>query len=123
MSPGIVERSQLKSRLLLCRGGDGKMRIEFVSPIEEIEEENDNVDVFLHLDDGRAHSFVVATPNNIYRCMHNGGLDYFFGVPPVFVERMTPENVERALRAIVTEYGGKWLSVYGALQARAADDE
>jgi uncharacterized membrane protein YpjA len=103
-------------------GEAGKMRIEFVSPIEEIDQENDNVDVFLHLDDGRVYSFVVATPNNIYWCMHNEALDYFFGVPPVFVERMTRENVERALKAIVTEDGGRWLSVYGALQTGAADD-
>jgi hypothetical protein len=99
------------------------MRIEFVSPIEEIDQANDNVDVFLRLDDGRVYSFIVATPNNIYRCMHNEGLDYFFGVPPVFVERMTQENVERALKASVTEDDGKWLSVYGALQTRDGEDE
>lgn len=99
-----------------------KMRIEFVSPIEEIDQANDNMDVFLRLDDGRVYGSVVATPNNIYRCMHNAGLDYFFGVPPVFVERMTRENVERALNAIVTEDDGRWLSVYGALQTTDGED-
>jgi hypothetical protein len=32
----------------------------------------------------------------------------------IFVKRLTNENVERALRAIVSEDDGKWLSVYGA---------
>ena len=99
------------------------MRIEFVSPIEEIDQANDNVDIFLRLDDGRVYSFVVATPNNIYRYMHNEGIDYFFGVPPVLVEKMTLETVERALKAIVTEDDGKWLTVYGTLQTNDDEDE
>lgn len=92
------------------------MRIEFVSPESDIDAENDNVDVHLHLDDGRVYSFVVATPQNIFWCMENEGLDYFFGVPPVFVKRLTRPSVERALKAVVESDGGKWLDVYGTLQ-------
>jgi len=60
------------------------MRIEFVSPVEEIDPENDNIDVFLHLEDGRTFSFLIATPNNIYRCMDNEGLDRFISYPPQY---------------------------------------
>jgi hypothetical protein len=91
------------------------MRVEFAGPIEQINPENDNFDVFLHLDDGRIYNFFVATPNNIYSCMENEGLDYFFGVPPVFVKRLTPENVERALTAILNS-GDEILNIYGTLQ-------
>jgi hypothetical protein len=90
--------------------------IKFVSPLEEADPENDNVDVHINLDDGRTYSLVVATPNNIYWCMDNEGVDYFFGVPPVFVRRLTVENVERALRALVDADGGRWLKVYATLQ-------
>jgi hypothetical protein len=91
------------------------MRIEFAGPIEQINPENDNFDVFLRLDDGRLYNFLVATPNNIYSCMENEAVDYFFGVPPVFVKQLTHENVERALRAII-EAGDDTLNVYGTLQ-------
>ena len=96
------------------------MRVEFAAPIEQINPENDNFDVRLHLDDGRVYSFLVATPSNIYSCMENEGLDYFFGVPPVFVRRLTAENVERALTAIL-ESGAEILNVYGTLQTTDSD--
>jgi hypothetical protein len=90
------------------------MQIDFAGPIEQINPENDNFDVFLRFDDGRVYNFFVATPNNIYSCMENEGLDYFFGTPPLFVRRLTPENVERALRAILEDEA--MLNIYGALQ-------
>ena len=49
--------------------------------------------------------------------MENEGTDYFFGFPPpVFVNQLTPENIERALRALLSENKEKWLAVYGVLQ-------
>lgn len=90
--------------------------IVYPSPLEENNPENDNIDVHVYLDDGRIYSFTVATPNNIFRCMENEGIDYFFGFPPVFVQLLTRDNIERALKAIVSEDNGKWLEVYGALQ-------
>jgi hypothetical protein len=92
------------------------IRIEYPSPLEEVYPPNDNLDVFVHLDDGSVYSFVVATPNNIFWCMENENLDYFFGLPPVFVKDLTPDNIERALRALVNEDNGKWLEVYGSRQ-------
>jgi hypothetical protein len=98
------------------------MRVEFAGSAEQINPENDNFDVFVHLDDGRVYSFLVATPNNIYSCMENEGLDYYFGVPPVFVKRLTVENVERALRAIL-ESGDEALNRHGSLQSVEEDHE
>src|SRR5580704_11141725 len=90
------------------------MQLEFVGPIAEINPDNDNVDVFLHLDDGRTFAFLVATPNNIYWCMENESVDYFFGEPPVLVQRITQESVERALNSLV-ESGEDTLNRYGTL--------
>lgn len=87
------------------------MRIEFLSPEEDIRPDNNNVDVLLHLDDGRSYVFVVGTPNNIYRCMDSEDTDYFFGTPILFVRRLTRDNVEAAMRALLEK--PKWLDVYG----------
>jgi hypothetical protein len=93
-------------------------KIEFVSPLIESHPTNDNIDVLVYLDDGRVYSFLVATPNNIFWCMENEKLDYYFGVPPVFVVNLTSDTIERALAALVSESesGAKWLSIYGTLQ-------
>ncbi len=90
--------------------------IQCVSPLADENPDNGNLDVFAVLDDGRKYGFVVGTPNNLYRCMENEGIDYFFGVPWVFVRKLTPENIERALRSVVEEDDEKWLNIYGALQ-------
>jgi hypothetical protein len=92
------------------------MEIKFLNPLDEVNPENDNVDVHVRLDDGRVFSFVVATPNNISWVMANEGIDYFFGTPPLFVRILNEECVEKAVRAILTEEGGRWLEVYGTLQ-------
>ena len=94
-------------------------RIDYPSPVDQVDPENDNIDVHVYLVDGRVYSFLVATPNNIFWCMENEGTDYFFGFPPpIFVTRLTRENVERALHALVSEDKIKSLEVYGILQSR-----
>jgi hypothetical protein len=90
------------------------MQIEFVSPEDEINPDNDNVDIHVRLDDGRVYAVLIATPNNIYRCMDNESVDHFFGVPPVFVRRLTRDNVERAIRALLCE--PNFLNLYATPQ-------
>ncbi len=95
-------------------------RIQYPSPIEDNNPENDNIDVHVYFDDGRVYSFLVATPNNIFWCMENEGKDYFFAFPPpLFVNRLTPDNVERALYALLSENKNKWLELYGVQQTTA----
>jgi len=89
-------------------------KITYLSELVEINTENDNLDVHVRLDDGREYTFTVATPNNIFWCMENEGIDYFFGEPIIFVKNLTRENIERALERIVAEDGGRWLSIYGS---------
>ena len=97
-------------------------RIEYPSPLGEAHPMNDNIDVLVHLMDGRVYGLVVATPNNIFWCMENEKIDYYFGVPPVFVASLTPENIERALEALVSESDGHWLDVYGTLQRQKTNE-
>jgi hypothetical protein len=94
------------------------MRIEYVSPWADIDPENSNIDVHVHLDDGRVYSLLIATPKNIYRCMENDAIAYFFATPPpVFVSQLTEANVKRAVIALVTEDDGRYLHTYGVLQS------
>ncbi len=51
------------------------VQIDFVSPEDELNPENDNAGVHVRLDDGRVFGLLVATPNNIYRCMDNEAND------------------------------------------------
>jgi hypothetical protein len=104
------------------------MRIDFVSPEDEINPENDNVDVHLHLDDGRVYSFVVATPKNIYSCMDNDihcGMvveeaDYFFSYPPpLLVRRLDRDCVERAMIALLDN--PRLLEIYGVRQTTSEE--
>ena len=88
--------------------------INYLSDLARCNPENDNLDVQIVLADGREFTLVVATPNNIFWCMENEGVDYYFGDPVVFVKNLTRHNIERALRAIVSEENGRWLPVYGS---------
>jgi hypothetical protein len=88
------------------------MEINFLSDVNEINPDNDNVDVNVTLGDGRAFTFVVATPNSIYGCMDNEGINYFFGSPPIFVRRLTLSNVKDAVEALIKE--PKWLEIYSS---------
>jgi hypothetical protein len=88
--------------------------INYLSDLAECNPENDNLDVHVVLDNGQEFTFTVATPNNIFWCMENEGIDYFFGSPIVFVKNLTKENIEKAMERIVAEDGGKWLTVYGS---------
>ena len=88
------------------------MRIDFLSDLSEIDPDNDNLDISVRLDDGRTCTFIVATPNSIYRCMDNEGIAYFFGSPPVFVRRITLSNIREAVEALIKE--PRWLEIYGS---------
>ena len=87
--------------------------ITYLSDLSEVNPEHDNLDVKVVLEDGREFTFVVATPNNVFWCMENEGIDYFFGEPMLFVKCLTTENIEKAIKAIITEDNGRWLKVYG----------
>jgi hypothetical protein len=98
------------------------MNIRTISPFEDCNPENDNIDVHIRLDDGRVFSLLVATPNNIFWCMDNLGMDYYFGTPPLFVRLLTRDCMERAIHALVAEDSGRWLEVYGTLPTSAMDE-
>jgi hypothetical protein len=94
--------------------------IVYVSPIEEVDPANDNIDVHVRLQDGRIYSLLVATPSSIYSYMENNREEHFFGVPPVFVRLLDRQHVEEAISALLSEDDGRWLYIYGTLQEASA---
>jgi hypothetical protein len=88
--------------------------IDFLSDLADCNPENDNIDVNVVLTDGREFTFTIATPNNIFWCMDNENVNYFFGSPMIFVKRLTRESIEEVVSRIVTEDDGRWLEVYGS---------
>jgi hypothetical protein len=83
------------------------MGIRDISPLEDCTSENDNecddIDVHIRLDDGRAFSLLVATPNNIFWRMDNAGIDDYLGAPPLFVKLLNRDCIQRAIQALVAE--------------------
>lgn len=78
-------------------------QIDHVSPLEDADPANDNIDIHLRMYDGRVYSLLVATPNNIYVCIDNSREEYFFGVPPIFVRVLDKKHVEEAISPLISE--------------------
>jgi hypothetical protein len=87
--------------------------IKYPSPLSEIDDiENDNIDVFVEIDDGMTYTFVVATPKNYYWYMDKEGLDYIPASPPdIIVRSLTEENIRKAIESYL-EDEGYWLKLY-----------
>jgi hypothetical protein len=92
------------------------LRIEYVSSLDDVDPENDNLDVQIFLTDGQVYSLVVGTPRNVERCVENEQIEYFFGTPFLFVSRLDKAHIEQAVCALLSEDQGKWLDIYGTIQ-------
>lgn len=88
-------------------------RIEYPTPLSSIRNiENDNIDVFIELDDGFHYNMLVVTPQNLSWLMEKDGVGYIpAGVPFIVVKSLTEENI----RDVVENYlknDGYWLKLY-----------
>ena len=88
-------------------------KIEYPTPLSAIEDiENDNIDVFVELDDGITYTLVAITPANYIWYMDKEKLDYFPPGPPfITVKALTEEIIKTALEAYV-ENNAYWLKLY-----------
>jgi|GEM_PF-503357 len=86
--------------------------IEYPVPLNKVSDVlDDNIDVFVTLEDGVTYSVVVFTPKNFISCMDNNGLDYLPpSPPPIIVRSLTQENIENAILAYA-EDNAFWLKV------------
>lgn len=78
--------------------------ISYPMPLAEMDSKDDIMDVCVRFSDGRNYTFVFATPQNLYRLMRGEGKGYLTpGLPFLFVEELTEENIEACIAAIAED--------------------
>ena len=81
-------------------------------PLSEVKDIfNDNIDVFVKLEDGNSYSVVVTTPKNIMEYMENNYLGYIpASHPKIIVKSLTEENIYEAIKSY-SEENAFWLKL------------
>ena len=84
----------------------------YPTPLSEIDTKDDNLDVCVTFADGQKCTFVFVTPENIITQMKGEGRPYLRpGLPFLFVEELTNENIRACLDAISDDRAVK--NIYG----------
>lgn len=88
-------------------------KIEYPVPISQIKDiENDNIDVFIELEDGFRYSLVVSTPKNLIWYMDKEETNYINAGPPLIIVRaLTEENIKKAIELYAAK-DAYWLKLY-----------
>lgn len=91
--------------------------ISYNMPLSEIDDiENDNIDVFVEIDDGTAYTFTAITPKNFYWYMDKEELDFFpIGTPYIIVRQLTDEIIRSAIQKALDDeiwQNAYWLKLY-----------
>lgn len=87
--------------------------IIFPTPLDEIKDiNNDNVDVFVELEDGNTYTLVFITLANILHLMEQNGKDYFEAGPSmVIVKELSADVIKSALLSFC-DGNAYWLKEY-----------
>ncbi|OPH56236.1 hypothetical protein BC351_29155 [Paenibacillus ferrarius] len=95
--------------------------ISYPTPLSQIVDiENDNIDIFVELQDGMTYTLVVSTPKNQLWYMDKEGLDYIPPHPPdIIVRSLTEENIWKAVESFATG-NAYWLKLYYLSGSREA---
>ena len=87
-------------------------KISYPTSLDNIDNQGDDIDIFVELDDGMVYTMTVSTPKNYYKYMDKEGIDYIPSAPPdIIVRRLTEENIREALITYIKDKG-YWLKVY-----------
>ena len=90
-------------------------KITFPSPteLENIKDiKDDNIDVFVELEDGSNYTVVVGTPKNLESLMDKEKSDFFGpGCPFIIVKKLTKEIIEEAIKEHAKD-NAYWLKFY-----------
>ena len=87
--------------------------ISFPSPLKYIEDiYDDNLDVFVELEDGSEYTVIVGTPKNFLTLMNRHEMDFLEpGCPFIIVRKLTMEVIEKAIHAH-TQDNAYWLKLH-----------
>ena len=88
-------------------------KISFPSPLKHIEDiYDDNLDVFVELEDGSEYTVIVGTPKNFLTLMNRDEMDFLEpGCPFIIVRKLTVEVIEKAIDAH-TQDDAYWLKLH-----------
>jgi len=88
------------------------VKIEFPTALSKIKDiENDNLDVFIELEDGFTYVVVVFTPKNYYSYMEKENKNYYCGCPNIIVKKLTKEIITEAINEYAKD-DAYWLKCY-----------
>lgn len=77
-----------------------------------VDVDDDNIDVFVELDDGRIYCVVVSTYKNIATQMEKSNTDYLeAGSPLIIVKKLTYEIIEKAINDYAQD-DAYWIKIY-----------
>lgn len=87
--------------------------INFPSPLTDIEDiSDDNIDVFVDLEDGSSYTVVVATCKNVLSLMDKDKADFSEpGCPFIIVRKLTMKVIKEAIETYA-ENDAYWLKLY-----------
>ena len=101
----------------LYNSGVGQPQIKavnFLPASGALTPEKGDVDVQVDLLDGSRSTFVAATPDQAGPWMEQGGVDYCYSTPVLYVATVDPESVGAAVAAMAQDMGGYWLRYYNS---------
>lgn len=87
--------------------------ISYPTPLSEIKDvDNDNVDVFVELENGMELTLVVATPKNLDWYINRNGDGFLEAGPPdIIVRSITHDNIRKAIESY-SHGNAYWLKLY-----------
>ena len=87
--------------------------IIFPTSLEKIEDiKNDNIDIFVELENGWTYTMVVATPLNLLSLMKKDSKDFLNPSGPfIIVSKLTKDIIHRAIKEYA-QNDAYWLKVY-----------
>ena len=88
--------------------------ISFPVPLTNIEDiYDDNIDVFVDLENGRSYTVVVGTYKNILSLLNKENSNFLPpGEPMIIVKKLTMEVIEEAIQAYTKDDDGYWLKFH-----------
>jgi len=89
-------------------------KISFPIPLTNIEDiYDDNIDVFVDLENGRSYTVIVGTYKNILSLLNQENSNFLPpGEPIIMVRKLTMEVIEEAIEAYAKHRDGYWLKLH-----------
>lgn len=87
-------------------------KVEYPTKLEEINDVlDDNIDVFVEMDNGWHFTVTVCTPNFYISQMDKEHVNFVGAPPDIIVRELTDNNIQEALESFC-EDDGYWMKLY-----------